>query len=48
MLNTPSVMISRRRSRGSSCTIARAASTSRCGNTLIVARLNLAPSMMLA
>ena len=48
MLNTPSVISRRLRSRGSSLTIALAAFASRCGKTLMVARLNRAPSMMLA
>ena len=48
MLNTPSVMSSLRWPAGSSVRILRAAPTSLCGNTLIVARLRRAPSMMLA
>ena len=48
MLNTPSVMSSLRCRRGSPWMILRAASTSLCGNTLIVARLRRQPSMMLA
>ncbi len=48
MLKTPSVMIRRLRSRGSASTMARAAFASRCGKTLMVARLRRAPSMMLA
>ena len=48
MLNTPSVMSSLRCAAGSVRRISRAASTSLCGNTLIVARLSRQPSMMLA
>ncbi len=48
MLNTPSVMSSARWPAGSPRRIFRAASTSRCGNTLIAARLSRQPSMMLA
>ena len=48
MLNTPSVMSSLRCVAGSSLMIRRAASTSLCGKTLIVARLSRQPSMMLA
>ncbi len=48
MLKTPSVMSSLRCPAGSSFRIVRAASTSRCGKTLMVARLRRQPSMMLA
>ncbi len=48
MLNTPSVMSSLRCPAGSSRRIFRAASASRCGNTLMAARLRRQPSMMLA
>ena len=48
MLKTPSVMSSLRWPAGRSLMILRAASTSLCGNTLIVARLRRQPSMMLA
>ena len=48
MLKTPSVISSLRCAGGSSARIWRAASTSLCGNTLIVARLRRQPSMMLA
>ena len=48
MLKTPSVMMSVFCVRGSAATMARAAAASPCGNTLIVARLRRAPSMMLA
>ena len=48
MLNTPSVMSSLRWPAGSAASTLRAASTSLCGKTLIVARLNRQPSMMLA
>ena len=48
MLNTPSVISSLRGPLGRSRTMARAASTSLCGKTLMVARLKRQPSMMLA
>jgi hypothetical protein len=48
MLNTPSVMSSLRCPAGRSLTMRSAASTSLWGNTLIAARLNRQPSMMLA
>jgi hypothetical protein len=48
MLKTPSVMSSLRCAAGRSLMIRRAASTSLCGKTLIVARLSRQPSMMLA
>jgi hypothetical protein len=48
MLNTPSVISSLRGPIGRSRTMARAASTSLCGKTLMVARLKRQPSMMLA